>query len=245
MTKQARSKNIAISLGRKVIPVRIRVWLREHGIRSAEYHPVSYWREEMGGPEQWSLTMQHSPLAEDTKKNIKEIVIPMMSELHHSGGRVLDAGCGPGFHSYAFAESGLWDSVFGVDFEEHRIEFARKNYRHPKITYSLGQLQELTFPDEFFDTIWTGSVLCHIPTEDKIRVVNEFRRVLKPSGFYLGAEAILPGSGVRSNESGHMTYATVDWFKRHFSPFTVDLISSEEMKSGRYHFPTFLLYAHR
>lgn len=117
-----------------------------------------------------------------------------------------------------------------MDFQEHRINFCKKNYMHPKIAYLKGMLQELPFPDNFFDTIWTGSVLSHIPIKDKIKVVNEFKRVLKPTGFYLGIECIIPGNEVRYEARGHMITVTLDWFKQYFSPLTVDLISSEKNK---------------
>lgn len=208
---------------------KIMALLYSYKVRYIKYHPKSYWKKELGGPEKWADHAQYSLAVQRTKNNMQEIIIPLMEQLHSGGGQILDAGCGAGFCIFAFAESGLWDFCFGVDFQEHRINFAKRNYSHPKIAYLEGVLQELPFPDNFFDTIYTGSVLTHIPIKDKIKVANEFKRCLKPTGFYLGHEGILPGEGVNYKSRSHMITVTLDWLKHYFSPLTVDLISSEKI----------------
>jgi ubiquinone/menaquinone biosynthesis C-methylase UbiE len=45
----------------------------------------------------------------------------------------------------------------------------------------------LNFPNNHFDSIYALNCLLHVPKKDIKRVLNEIKRVLKPSGlFYLG-----------------------------------------------------------
>ena len=52
------------------------------------------------------------------------------------------------------------------------------NYRKPFVS---GSAEELPFPDNDFDAIWTITVLEHIPNPEQ--ALNEMRRVLKPGGM--------------------------------------------------------------
>jgi ubiquinone/menaquinone biosynthesis C-methylase UbiE len=44
--------------------------------------------------------------------------------------------------------------------------------------------EQLPFPDSFFDVVYSWGVIHHSAHPD--RIVHEIRRVLKPSGFFLG-----------------------------------------------------------
>ena len=52
------------------------------------------------------------------------------------------------------------------------------NYRKP---FFSGSAEELPFPDNDFDAIWSITVLEHIPNPEQ--ALNEMRRVLKPGGM--------------------------------------------------------------
>jgi ubiquinone/menaquinone biosynthesis C-methylase UbiE len=93
---------------------------------------------------------------------------------------VLDAGCGMGQWSLAFATT--CQKVFAIDKNESRTKIAKEllaynNKKNCDITN--GGLEKLNFPDNTFDCIFCYSVIMftNIP-----QTLNEFYRVLKPNG---------------------------------------------------------------
>ena len=104
--------------------------------------------------------------------------------LQLGGGRLLDAGCGTGTWSFAFAP--LFDEVHGVDKNEPRIELAKwlnANFAAPHVHFSCGDVLELDFPDNYFDIVFCyGVVISYIPLAV---VLREFHRVLRPGGKLL------------------------------------------------------------
>jgi ubiquinone/menaquinone biosynthesis C-methylase UbiE len=98
------------------------------------------------------------------------------------GWDVLDAGCGGGRYSAAWAELGA-GSVTGVDFSEIGIRTAqeRTGGRFGQIRFEVGDVLALPFPDESFDCTFSNGVLHH--TRDWQKGVHEIVRVLKPGGL--------------------------------------------------------------
>jgi SAM-dependent methyltransferase len=102
-------------------------------------------------------------------------------------GRLLDVGCGTGFHTVRFAEAG-W-SVVGVDPSEGQLRLARG--RGLEVVHGHGE--ELPFDDGVFDaavSLWT-----HTDVEDYPAVCRETARVLKPGApfVYVGAHPCFVG----------------------------------------------------
>ena len=48
------------------------------------------------------------------------------------------------------------------------------------VSFQIGDLLALPFPDSCFEVVWTQHVVMNIP--DRERVYREFRRVLRPGG---------------------------------------------------------------
>ena len=102
-----------------------------------------------------------------------EPVVPdTASRLLGSGpGRLLDVGCGTGFHTVRFVEA-AW-SVIGVDPSDDQLRLARR--RGLEVVRALGE--ELPFGDGEFDaavSLWT-----HTDVGDFAAVCRETARVLK------------------------------------------------------------------
>jgi glycosyltransferase involved in cell wall biosynthesis len=87
-------------------------------------------------------------------------------DLHHS--RCLEVGSGRG----AFQD--LVADYTGLDLSSSVAE----HYRKP---FFNGSAENLPFPDNDFDAIWSITVLEHIPSPE--RALYEMRRVLKPGGM--------------------------------------------------------------
>ena len=96
------------------------------------------------------------------------------------GERVLDSGCANGRLFEVFKNV----DYFGIDTSERLIEIAKKQY--PNIKFQVADALNLPFPDNFFDKVYSISVLHHIPSEDfRFRYLKEAKRVLKSEGFLI------------------------------------------------------------
>ena len=94
------------------------------------------------------------------------------------GTRILDAGCAFGRDTSAFHEAGL--DVTGIDLSDGLLQKARD--LHPELDFRKMDIRSLEFADATFDGIWCHTVLLHLNDEDLERALNEFHRVLKPTG---------------------------------------------------------------
>jgi len=110
--------------------------------------------------------------------------------------KALDIGIGNGFVTACLSRYAKW--IVGLDLpimdvktHTYGLEKAKRLLDAVGImNCSLvgGRLEELPFPDDHFDFIFTQYALEHIPDLD--RAVSEIRRVLKPDGIII---AIVPG----------------------------------------------------
>ncbi len=103
--------------------------------------------------------------------------------------RVLDAGCGSGQWSIAFAERGA--RVTGIDLSPEMIRLARDaaSARGLDIEWRTGDVTRLADPLAVFDAIHARVLLQFVP--DVPAALRELRRVLRPGGRLL---ASVPGA---------------------------------------------------
>ena len=100
-----------------------------------------------------------------------------------SAKHVLDVGCGNGFVTCRFAETGA--DVIAIDLTDRAVELTRARLNLLGLSAEVRQAdaEALPFEDETFDTVVSFGVLHHTPdTELAIREIN---RVLKPDGRLL------------------------------------------------------------
>lgn len=94
--------------------------------------------------------------------------------------RVLEIGCGLGTDGAQFAKAGA--DYTGVDLTEAAIELAQKRfelYQLPGV-FRTADAENLDFPDNTFDMVYSHGVLHHTP--DTARAIKQVHRVLKPGG---------------------------------------------------------------
>ncbi|MGH7867474.1 MAG: class I SAM-dependent methyltransferase, partial [Candidatus Dormibacteraceae bacterium] len=97
-----------------------------------------------------------------------------------SGKRVLDAGCGSGIYAQMIASRGA--SVTGVDASSKIIEIAEQEKPIDlEITYKVGDIGNLAFPDAAFDLVVCTYVLDNVGNLKS--VFQEFHRLLKNQGI--------------------------------------------------------------
>ena len=95
-----------------------------------------------------------------------------------AGKDVLDVGCGPGWISHMYAKNGA--NIHSVDLTPTAAKMAHDWIKHigkePHV--SVGDAENLPFPDAMFDFVCADGVLHHTPgTEQGVR---EVARVMKP-----------------------------------------------------------------
>ncbi len=91
--------------------------------------------------------------------------------------RILDVGCGDGFHLSLLAKSGKknW-SLEGVDIDKHAIDAAtRKGLRVYR-----GRIEEVDLPEESYDLIFMIMTIEHLERPD--RTLYSIKRLLKKGG---------------------------------------------------------------
>ena len=111
----------------------------------------------------------------------KEWHIPEAAQFANARGlRVLEIGCGLGTDGAQFARAGA--DYTGVDLTEAAIELARKRFELFGLQgeFRIADAENLEFPDQSFDVVYSHGVLHHTP--DIEAAVQEIHRVLKPGG---------------------------------------------------------------
>jgi SAM-dependent methyltransferase len=114
---------------------------------------------------------------------------------------VLEVGCGAGGCAVHLAAT-VGATVVGIDINKNGIENARKlalsSNVHSRVRFEHSNAAEaLPFADNSFDAIYSNDSMCHIP--DRVSVLKEWRRVLKPGGKLLFTDAMIL-TGALSNE---------------------------------------------
>jgi SAM-dependent methyltransferase len=102
--------------------------------------------------------------------------------------RILDAGCGDGRNAYYLLRIGA--DVFGVDKDAGQIERIQELAGRlapdlPRTNFSVGRLEELSFPDGHFGAVICNAVLHFAEDEGAFeRMVADIWRVLAPGGVF-------------------------------------------------------------
>src|SRR6267143_3562365 len=97
-----------------------------------------------------------------------------------SGLKVLELGCGLGTDGAQYARAGA--DYTGIDLTQAAVDLARQRFElfDLKGTFRTADAENLDFPDDTFDVVYSHGVLHHTP--DIARAVREIHRVLRPGG---------------------------------------------------------------
>ena len=99
-----------------------------------------------------------------------------------SGKRVLDLGCGYGWHcGYAAGHGAV--SVLGTDISQKMLDAARERNPGPSIEYRKAAMEDLHFPDGSFDVVLSSLAFHYV--KDFGPLVRNISRWLKPGGRFV------------------------------------------------------------
>lgn len=118
------------------------------------------------------------------KKWIKK-VIP-----HIQGKKILEVSFGTGYLMSQYANKEM--DLYGIDYNEKMLELTSKKMAAKGIDANLsqGNVEQLPYPDNTFDTIINTMAFTGYPDGDK--AMSEFKRVLKKGGKLLMVDFDFP-----------------------------------------------------
>lgn len=134
-------------------------------------------------------------------------LVKMLEAIASRKGALLEIGCGQGTDGICLCLFKKEGSYTGIDISEKSIERAGKAVERyaGKLSlvpvYQTGDAEQLEFPDDSFETVYSCGVLHHSP--DTQKAVDEVYRVLKKGGsgyVYLYRQAapkVLTARGLR------------------------------------------------
>ena len=98
------------------------------------------------------------------------------------GRRVLDLGCGYGWHCQYAAGHGA-ASVLGTDISQKMLETARERNPGPSIEYRQAAMEDLRFPDGTFDVVLSSLAFHYVKEFGPL--VQNISRWLTPGGSFV------------------------------------------------------------
>jgi SAM-dependent methyltransferase len=104
----------------------------------------------------------------------------LLPDLHDK--RVLDLGCGYGWHCRYAREQGA-RSVIGIDLSEKMLARARETTNDSAIEYQRMAIEDIAFPDDAFDVVISSLALHYVEHYDTI--CQKIYRYLKSAGNFI------------------------------------------------------------
>lgn len=98
------------------------------------------------------------------------------------GKKVLDLGCGFGWHCCYAAEHGA-EAVIGVDISKKMLEIAREKNIYENITFINNSIENISFESNYFDVILSSLALHYVAQFDEI--VKKIYTWIKKNGIFV------------------------------------------------------------
>jgi ubiquinone/menaquinone biosynthesis C-methylase UbiE len=191
----------------------------------------------------------------DWQKSYAKMVIAVSNILefvsnNYKGSLMLDVGTACGANLKAFKDLKVFEKYVGVDINQYMIELGRKTYgftENELITLDISN-NSLPLETESVSFIHCSQVLEHIESEKVKFIVEEWRRVLHPSGYvFITVPTVTPKEKKEQNDVTHINMQTMIWWrnqlKKHFNidnevtaRFKEDVHSPDNSDKNFYHY---------
>jgi ubiquinone/menaquinone biosynthesis C-methylase UbiE len=159
--------------------------------------------------------------ARNTEEHLPTRELEQFIAMMPPGGKILDAGCGPGRDSAFFTRHGF--EVVGVDLSEKLLEIART--RVPTADFQKQDLRDLQFPPQSFAGIWASASLLHLDRNEIPEVLSSFYDLLTSGGVLF--VMVKAGQG-----EAEVSEAISSGLTRHFTYFDREEIKNLLTESG-------------
>lgn len=137
------------------------------------------------------------PVAKVRFRRKSESVINLIKDIKNP--KILELGCGTGiFSNYLLKKNPRLDIV-GLDISPAAIAVANgKLKKYKDARFEVGDVLNLTYPDNHFDVVIGNSILHHVPMDV---VCAQIKRVLKPGGaiWFCEPNALNPQIAIEKN----------------------------------------------
>jgi SAM-dependent methyltransferase len=129
---------------------------------------------------------------------------------HIDAGKVLDAATGRGdFINVVKQNFKSYEQIIGVDSSDNAVKQAQKFFPENDIEIYKMDLENLSYADNYFDTVCISNSIHHLEHRDK--VFAELMRVLKKGGLFLMVEMYRDGKQNQAQQTHIMMH---HWFAR-------------------------------
>lgn len=96
--------------------------------------------------------------------------------------RVLDIGCGFGWHDIYAAQNGA-KSVLGIDLSGNMLKVAQEKNHYDNVHYQKMAMEDIDFPENSFDVVISSLALHYTP--DFNLICQKVRHSLSPNGAFI------------------------------------------------------------
>lgn len=107
---------------------------------------------------------------------LKEMLPPLF------GKRVLDLGCGYGWHCIYAAQAGA-SVVFGVDISAKMLQKAKEQTPYPQVVYIQSPMEDISFDENCFDFVLSSLALHYV--EDFSAICKKVEKTLVKGGSFV------------------------------------------------------------
>lgn len=121
---------------------------------------------------------------EEYRYSVEPYIHSVAQFTRYSGKKVLEIGVGAGTDHLQWARAGA--ECYGIDLTEAAVQITRSRLEMYELHSELqrADAERLPFPDGSFDLVYSWGVIHH--SADPAQVIREIKRVLKPSGRFVG-----------------------------------------------------------
>ena len=113
-----------------------------------------------GGEDMWKSGTNYDSYVGRWSRLVARQFVPWLNV--PAGAQWLDIGCGTGNLSQTILDIASPHAVLGIDSSERYIEFAHKQIKDPRVTFRVGDAQEVPVESASYDAscLWTSAQFC-------------------------------------------------------------------------------------
>ena len=144
--------------------------------------PLKIYREEDAGIKYWTkFWMEREESLEEQQQYIEfNFLTKVFSKyLSHHSGKILEGGCGTGKWVFYLREKRY--GIIGVEWSKEVVKQVKA--RNPSVPIIVGDIFNLSFPDDFFQAYISLGVIEH--HENYLMALKEAYRVIRKGGYLL------------------------------------------------------------